>query len=181
VSVEETRRVVEGYLGGHGTEWLAELVEFSDPAEPAPHRGRSQVAEWLGRFYGGAFTEARAEPRSLVVDDDRAAYEFVFSGVHSGSLHGEAPTGRGVSVPMVVVYDVAGGEIVSARLYYDAGRLRQELAGEPAHHVSHERAEQHAPTTHNLTRASTAPPVPPAPARRVADSPVPPALVREDP
>lgn len=129
MSVEETRRVVEGYLGKHGTEWLAERVEFSEPTETQPHQGRQKVAEWLGRFYGGAFTNAEADGRSLVVDDGRAAYEFAFSGIHTGSLFGEKATGREVSVPMVAIYDVVGGEIVAARLYYDAGSLRAELSG----------------------------------------------------
>ena len=131
MSAEETRRVVEGYLGGHGTEWFAERVEFFEPSEPKPVQGRQQVAEWLGRFYSGAFADAKADGRSLVVDDGRAAYEFVFCGIHTGSLFGEDPTGRRVSVPMAAIYDVAGGEIVAARLYYDAGRLRDELSAKP--------------------------------------------------
>ncbi len=127
MSADETRRVVTSYLADHGNEWLAEQVEFVEPGAAEPHRGRQRVSEWLARFYGGAFGEAHAEGRSLVVDDGRAACEFVFSGVHTGSLCGEQPTGRQVSVPMAAVYDVDGGEIVSARIYYDAGRLRDEL------------------------------------------------------
>ena len=132
MSVAETRRVVEGYLGAHGSEWLAEGVEFVEPAQPAPHRGREEVVGWLGRFYGSAFSDATAESRSLLVDDGRAAYEFVFSGRHTGSLFGEQPTGRTVSVPMVALYDVAGGEIAAGRLYYDAGRLRHDLGAAAA-------------------------------------------------
>jgi hypothetical protein len=136
MSAAETRRVVESYLGEHGGQWLAEGVEFFEPAQPEPHRGREDVVGWLGRFYGGAFSDAAAESRSLLVDDGRAAYEFVFSGRHTGSLFGEQPTGRTVAVPMVALYDVAGGEIATGRLYYDAGRLRHELGapveGRPA-------------------------------------------------
>jgi predicted ester cyclase len=128
MSAQETLQVVEGYLGGHGTQWLAEDVEFFDPGQPQPHRGRSEVARWLSGFYGGAFSDARAEPVSLVADGQRAGYEFVFTGVHTGSLFGEVPTGRAVRVPMAAFYDVEGGEIVRARLYYDAGCLRAELA-----------------------------------------------------
>lgn len=127
MSADETRRVVTSYLADHGGEWLAEQVQFFEPGAPQPHTGRQQVSEWLGRFYGGAFSEAEADGRSIVVDDGRAACEFVFSGVHTGSLFDEMPTGRRVSLPMAAVYDVAGGEIVAARIYYDAGRLRDEL------------------------------------------------------
>lgn len=127
MSAQQTSQVVEGYLGGHGTQWLAEGVEFFDPSQTEPHRGRSEVAGWLSGFYGGAFSDARAEPVSLVVDEQRAGHEFVFSGVHTGSLFGEAPTGRAVRVPMAAFYYVEGGEIVRARLYFDAGGLRDEL------------------------------------------------------
>lgn len=67
---------------------------------------------------------------ALVVDDSHAAYEFLFRGVHSGSLYGEAPTGRPVTMPMVVSYQVHGGEITQARLDYDAGGLRGTLCAE---------------------------------------------------
>lgn len=127
MSTLQTRRVVEGYLSEHGGEWLAEAVEFFEPAASEPHRGRSEVAEWLAGFYGGAFGEARAEPVALVVDGERAGYEFVFSGVHRGSLFGETPTGRVVRMPMAAFYQVRAGEIVAARLYYDTGGLHAQL------------------------------------------------------
>jgi ketosteroid isomerase-like protein len=125
----QTRQVVEGYLRGHGGEWLAETVEFFEPGSAEPHRGRSEVAQWLAGFYAGAFSEARAEPVALVVDGERAGYEFVFSGLHSGSLFGEAPSGRSVRVPMAAFYEVKDGEIVAGRLYYDTGCLRAQLGG----------------------------------------------------
>lgn len=127
MSAVQTRQVVEGYLHGHAGEWLAETVEFFEPASAEPHRGRSDVTQWLAGFYGGAFREAEAHPVALVIDDECAGYEFVFSGVHSGSLFGEAPTGRAVKVPMAAFYQVRDGEIVAARLYYDTGCLRAQL------------------------------------------------------
>jgi hypothetical protein len=132
MSALQTRRVIEGYLGQHGSEWLAEAVEFFEPAASEPHRGRSDVAQWLAGFYGGAFDEATAEPVALVVDDERAGYEFVFSGVHRGSLFGETPTGRVLRVPMAVFYQVKDGEIVAGRLYYDTASMRTQL-GPPGH------------------------------------------------
>ncbi len=133
MSAVQTRKVVEGFLGEHGSEWLAEAVEFYEPAAAEPHRGRSDVAQWLAGFYGAAFDGARAEPVALIVDGERAGYQFVFSGVHSGSLFGEAPTGRAVRVPMAVFYEVKDGEIVSASLYYDTAGLSAQLGwpGQP--------------------------------------------------
>jgi hypothetical protein len=127
MSAVQTRQVVEGYLRGHGGEWLAETVEFFEPASAEPHRGRNEVAQWLAGFYTGAFSEAEAHPVALVIDGERAGYEFVFCGVHSGSLFGEAPTGRSIRVPMAAFYQVKDGEIAAARLYYDTGFLRAQL------------------------------------------------------
>ena len=130
MSVASTQKVIEGYLGGHGAEWLSERIEFFDQSQSTPHVGRADVVAWLDGFYRSAFSDAHAEPVSLTVGDDRAAAEWVFRGRHTGSLAGEDPTGREVRVPMAAVYEVAGGEIVRARLYYDTGTLAAQISSD---------------------------------------------------
>ena len=132
MSVEETGRVIEGYFSGHGDQWLAEAVEFHDTSQPEPHRGREAVGRWLHHFYGEAFPGATAAEPRLVVGDGIAAADWVFRGRHLGSLGGEPPTGRTVAVPMAAVYEVEGGAIVRARLYYDSALLARQLQPEPA-------------------------------------------------
>ncbi len=121
------RHVIEAFLTGHEAQWLAEDVEFRDMTQPEPMRGRDVVSGFLHHFYDEAFSATRADVRGLVADGDVVAAEFVFRGRHTGSLLGELPTGREVAFPMIAVYEVAGGEIARARLYYNATDLGSQI------------------------------------------------------
>ena len=127
MSATETLRVVQGYLDRHAPEWLSEEVEFRDMTRPGPMRGRDEVAAFLNLFFGQVFTEARIEQVRLTPGDDRVCAEWTFRGRHTGTLAGETPTGREVAHPMACVYEVEGGEIRRARLYYDAVGLLAQL------------------------------------------------------
>jgi steroid delta-isomerase-like uncharacterized protein len=127
MSAAETLRVVQGYLDGHAVEWLSEDVEFRDMTRPEPMRGRDEVAAFLGLFFGQVFSEARIEQVRLTPAEDRVCAEWTFRGRHTGTLAGETPTERDVAHPMTCVYEVEGGEIRRARLYYDAAGLVAQL------------------------------------------------------
>jgi len=128
MSSGEALRVVQGYLVGHAVEWLSEEVVFRDMTRPDPMRGRQEVADFLRRFFAEVFSEARIEDVRLTAASDRVCAEWVFRGRHSGSLAGEAPTGREIRHPMVCVYEVTGGEIRRASLYHDAAGLLAQLS-----------------------------------------------------
>lgn len=128
MSAAETLRVVQGYLDGHAVEWLSEDVEFRDMTRPGPMRGRDEVAAFLNLFFGQVFSEARIEQVRLTPAEDRVCAEWTFRGRHSGTLAGETPTGRDIAHSMACVYEVDGGEIRRARLYYDAAGLSAQLS-----------------------------------------------------
>jgi steroid delta-isomerase-like uncharacterized protein len=127
MSAAETLRVVQGYLDGHAVEWLSEDVEFRDMTRLEPMRGRDEVAAFLQLFFGQVFSEARIEQVRLTPAEDRVCAEWTFRGRHTGTLAGETPTERDVAHPMTCVYEVEGGEIRRARLYYDAAGLVAQL------------------------------------------------------
>lgn len=131
MSVEQTRRVIEGYFGSHGGNWFAEGIEFRDMSQPEPLRGRTAVEAWLHKFYQEAFAEAHADEARLVIGEEMAAADWMFRGQHVGSLMGEKPTGRRVEVPMAALYEVQDGEIVRGRLYYDTATLARQLGLAP--------------------------------------------------
>lgn len=128
MSVEETRQVVEGFLSDLGGHWLSHDVEFLDVAAPPPSVGRPAAVLAIGRFFGGVpFHSPRRDDLSLIVADGRAAAEWTFHGRHVAPLNGEHPTHRMVTTPMAATFDVSDGEIVRARLFYDAADLRRQL------------------------------------------------------
>ena len=120
MSAEETLTIVRDYLSGRRPENMAEDATFTDFTQPEPLRGREAIAAQFRLFYGGAFQDASAEYRNWIADEHRVVLEFTFRGVHTGPLNGRQPSGMRVETPMCVIYDVEGGLIRQARLYYDS-------------------------------------------------------------
>jgi predicted ester cyclase len=127
MSVDESRRVIAGHLNNRAPEWLAETVELRVVGDEQTWFGRKAVSSWLRRLYDEVLDHAQTESLLLTVDDGRGAGEWVLRGRHVGSFVGETPTGRDVALAMACVYDVAAGEIVQARLYYDRLSLLRQL------------------------------------------------------
>jgi steroid delta-isomerase-like uncharacterized protein len=131
MAAAEALRVVQGYLAGHGLEWLSEDVEFWDTTRPAPMHGRDEVGGYLHRFFVEAFDEARIDEVRLTPGGDRVCAEWTFRGRHAGSLAGEPATGHEVVHLFAAVYEVANGEICRARVYHDSAGLVRQLGIEP--------------------------------------------------
>jgi steroid delta-isomerase-like uncharacterized protein len=128
MTVDETRMVVENYLeGGHGAAGVAEDAVFTVMATGQQARGREEIAQLLQYFYHQAF-EARADGVNLVVGEGKAVFEGDFTGRHVGEFAGLAASGREVHVPLCVSYDLADGQIVKARIYFETDALRAQLS-----------------------------------------------------
>ena len=123
----EARQLVEGFLDGHAVEWLSQEIEFRDMTRPGPMRGAAGGRRVPARlFFSEVFSDGRIDDVRLTAGGDRVWAEWNFRGRHTGSLMGEPPSDNHVSHPMACVYEVAGGEIRRASLYYDtAGLLAQ--------------------------------------------------------
>lgn len=131
MSIEATRQVVNGYLSDLGGHWFSHDVRFLDVADPPVRIGRPAAVQAVGRFFaGGLFASPRRDDLALIVADGRAAAEWIFHARHVGSLYGEAPTGRNVTAPMAVLFDVVGGEITRAHLFYDGVQLQRQVASD---------------------------------------------------
>ena len=120
MSVEETRAVMERYFASeHGdVSMMSPDVEFTIMSTGDVHRGPEAVLGMLNWFYHVAF-EATAEPRNVVIADGRAFAEFDFVGRHIGEFAGVPGTGKDVRVPLAVAYDVANGQVVRGRVYFE--------------------------------------------------------------
>jgi steroid delta-isomerase-like uncharacterized protein len=126
---EEVRSTIEAYAHSHDPKYFAEDAVFTQMALPQPFTGREAIAGMLRLFYEDAFSDAKGELRHIAADNERGLgfIEFTFKGRHTGALAGIPPTGRDVEVPMLGVYEIAGGKIRHARLYYDMATLSRQL------------------------------------------------------
>ena len=126
MTIDETRQVLESYLGGHGSEVLAENAVFTDVSSGAEHKGRDAIMQMLRSLYSEAF-DASAEETSVVIGEGKAVVEFEFTGTHVGEFAGIDGTGTRVQVPFAVAYDFEADQIVGARIYFPTERLLQQL------------------------------------------------------
>jgi steroid delta-isomerase-like uncharacterized protein len=78
-------------------------------------RGREGMADVVTMWRSG-FSDFREEVCDLVAEGDRVAARFQFSGIHTGSFLGVAPTGRFVEMTGIEIFRVEDGRI--AELWY---------------------------------------------------------------
>jgi predicted ester cyclase len=84
-----------------------------------------------------AFPDGRIEPKTIVVQGDRAMAEFTGTGTHTGTLRapmGELPpTQRRLELPFVESYRFRDGKLAEGRIYFDAFSMLKQLGvGAPA-------------------------------------------------
>jgi steroid delta-isomerase-like uncharacterized protein len=83
---------------------------------------RNMVNQWRG-----AFPDLRFAIEDVVSAGDRVAARMTFTGTHRGALMGMEPTGRTVTVTMMVFARIANGRIAELWEDYDEHGMRQQL------------------------------------------------------
>jgi carboxymethylenebutenolidase len=95
-------------------------------------RGHEQMLEFYGRhFIPQMPADTRITPVCRTVGQGRVIDEMIFSFTHDVAmdwmLPGVPPTGRRVEVPLVVVVQLGGGDIVCERIYWDQASVLVQL------------------------------------------------------
>ncbi len=111
-----------GAFGRHFTPDVTFSVEGTDLAAA----GAAQVEQTIRLMHEQLF-DAHPVLKSLLVDGHRAALEAEFIGTHTGEFAGIPATGRHVSVPYSVVYDLRDGKIAALRIYLPMNALVAQL------------------------------------------------------
>lgn len=124
MSVESTRKVMEGYWQAHGSGYLADDAVYTDMGSGQESRGQEAVSGMMNWLFNVAF-QARAERATVMVGDGKAAWEGYFVGKHTGEFAGIPATGREVRAPYCVIYDVEDDRIKRARIYMTAAVIQQ--------------------------------------------------------
>ena len=74
----------------------------------------------------------KASPLQIVVEGDRVAVLLLGHGTHVGSFAGEKPTGKSISLPIVIFHQVRGGRLAADWEVADAAPLLKTLAADSA-------------------------------------------------
>src|SRR5947207_11695271 len=95
-------------------------------------RGREELLEFYGRhFIAKLPADTESAPVCRTVGQGRVIDEIIFKFTHDTEmdwmLPGVPPTGRRVEVPLVVVVQLGGDEIVCERIYWDQASVLVQL------------------------------------------------------
>jgi predicted ester cyclase len=124
-SLEETREVIERYLRGHDTSVLADNAVFEVMASGQKSNGKAAIEQLMEYFYTKAFN-AEFTTKSLTVGEGKAVLEADFHGKQKLEFAGIQPSSKEVHVPLCVSYDVSGGKITYARIYFETDAIRMQ-------------------------------------------------------
>jgi carboxymethylenebutenolidase len=95
-------------------------------------RGRAEMLEFYGRYFIPQMpADTRITPVCRTVGQERVVDEMIFQFTHDiemdWMLPGVPPTGKRVEVPLVVVVQLGGDEIVCERIYWDQASVLVQL------------------------------------------------------
>ena len=130
MSIEETRDVLEAYWREHDPRHVAEDAVFIMHPTGEEIRGRDAIAKHLAGFYHGAL-DARPIRTNAIFGDGQGVLEARVVGRHTGVFAGVPATGREVTVPLCVTYELSGGLIRQARIYLMVNVLLAQITNPP--------------------------------------------------
>lgn len=128
MSIESTQDTMMRFFKAEhdDSSMMADDVVFTLMATGQESRGKEAVMGMMTYLYKVAF-DAKAAPKVTIFGEDSAVAEYDFIGKHIGEFNGIPATGKDVSVPLCVVYDVENGKIKRGRIYFETPMLLQQL------------------------------------------------------
>lgn len=121
----------EVYEQGHA-ETIPELVhaDYRDYGHVPPGEGLQGARDDLAGL-SAVFTDRRFTIDELMSDDSRVMARWTATMRHTGSLQGETPTGREVTMSGISIYELRDGRISATRNAQDVLGLIQQI-GSPS-------------------------------------------------
>jgi predicted ester cyclase len=117
MSAQESKATIREYLDSFGRDWREALNRFVADASLTEHVHSFQQA----------FPDYTLEPHDLITEGDRVVLRATVHGVHRGELMGIAPTGRQITVPLIIIYRLEGGKIIEHWMQADEAGMMQQL------------------------------------------------------
>ena len=86
----------------------------------------------VAQGFASAMSDAKISIQKVHTSGDTAVVEFTGSGTHDGDFMGIAPSGRKVTMPVVMIVDIRDGKIHAEREYMDMMHMMQQIGAVPA-------------------------------------------------
>ena len=78
-------------------------------------------------FFEAAFPGYQITAEDLIAEGDQVVLRGIMQGTHKGELMGMPPTGKDVTVPLIIIYRIAECKIVQHWMVADQMSLMQQL------------------------------------------------------
>jgi steroid delta-isomerase-like uncharacterized protein len=119
-------RFVEEFWNSGNVDALQELMT-TDVVVHSPDVGGIEGLKAFANKLRSAFPDWHSTPEELIAEGDTVVERWTGRGTHSGSLFGEQPTGKQVSVPGTVYYHFRDGKISEFRGTFDQFSLMAQI------------------------------------------------------
>jgi steroid delta-isomerase-like uncharacterized protein len=100
--------------------------ELGTGRRQTPQEATASAREWKQ-----AFPDAQGTITTKLIDGNKGAAEIVWRGTNRGSLMGQPPTNKPVTVRAVVVLETNGGAITRSSHYIDVAGMMAQLGATP--------------------------------------------------
>ncbi len=119
MSTEDNKAFIRSYFEAiSGTDKAAAVVNRYVTDEELKHH----IA-----FYEAAFPNYQLLAEDMIAEGDKVVVRSTFHGTHKGDLMGIPPTGKEVTMPVMLIYRIADNKIVEHWMQADALGLMQQL------------------------------------------------------
>ena len=128
------RRFVEDAFNGRNLSVLDEIVADDFTNHDLPFPGLPSGSEGLKQSFAGfwsAFPDIQATTEQFIADEDKVALLVSLRGTHRGELMGIPPTEREMSVRVVEIFRLVGGQIAERWGVVDRTALMKQLGVVP--------------------------------------------------
>jgi predicted ester cyclase len=130
-TLSQVQKNMVDYFETHDVKYIHENAVFTNMATGESHKGKAEIGAMLQFMYKIAF-DAKVDSVNRIITEDKALVEGYFKGKHIGEFAGIPATNKEVNVPLAVSYALENGLISSARIYFQANVLMQQLGVYPS-------------------------------------------------
>ena len=138
MSLEENKAIVrrfrEAFFRLASTEDLSFVDEFISPNYVSERRGIRGPEEYKQRIIDNRnsfMTDAEGTTEEMIAEGDKVVVRGTYSGTHTGTLRGIAPTGKRWTVGAVFIYYLADGKIVDQWVLAEWDSMYRQIGAYP--------------------------------------------------
>jgi predicted ester cyclase len=97
------------------------------PAETVAEYASEEAMKQHVAFFEAAFPHYELFADDMIAEGDKVCVCARFRGTHNGDLMGIAPTGKTVTLPFIIVYQITDGKIAGHTMAIDQMDLMKQL------------------------------------------------------